>query len=107
VGIDHSPIYGEVKPEKKRTLQKCKESSVTFYSPFRLVITLISLYLSNSSVDLMHLKRKEIIMYDPIDSVVRDVKGNLGFIDKVFSRATLLIGTVGIVVVLAFIVFSH
>ena len=46
-------------------------------------------------------------MYDPIDSVVRDVKGNLGFIDKVFSRATLLIGTVGIVVVLAFIVFSH
>ena len=46
-------------------------------------------------------------MYDPIDSVVRDVKGNLGFIDKLFSRATLLIGTVGIVVVLVFIVFFH
>ena len=46
-------------------------------------------------------------MYDPIDSVVRDVKGNLGFIEKLFSRATLLIGTVGIVVVLVFIVFFH
>ena len=46
-------------------------------------------------------------MYDPIDSVVRDVKGNLGFIEKLFSRATLLIGTVGIVVVLVFIVFYH
>ena len=46
-------------------------------------------------------------MYDPIDSVVRDVKGNLGFIESLFSRATLLIGTVGIVVVLVFIVFFH
>ena len=46
-------------------------------------------------------------MYDPIASVVRDVKGNLGFIESLFSRATLLIGTVGIVVVLVFIVFFH
>lgn len=46
-------------------------------------------------------------MYDPIDSVVKDVKGNLGFIESLFSRATLLIGTVGIVVVLVFIVFFH
>jgi len=46
-------------------------------------------------------------MYDPIDSVVKDVKGNLGFIESLFSKATLLIGTVGIVVVLVFIVFFH
>jgi hypothetical protein len=46
-------------------------------------------------------------MYDPIDSVVKDVKGNLGFIESLFSRATLLVGTVGIVVVLVFIVFFH
>jgi hypothetical protein len=46
-------------------------------------------------------------MYDPIDSVVRDVKGNIGFLDRLFSKATLLIGTVGIVVVLTFIIFFH
>jgi hypothetical protein len=46
-------------------------------------------------------------MYEPIDSVVKDVKGNLGFIESLFSKATLLIGTVGIVVVLVFIVFFH
>ena len=44
-------------------------------------------------------------MYDPIKSVVRDVKGNMGFLDRFFSRTLLLIGTVGIVGVLTIIVF--
>jgi hypothetical protein len=35
---------------------------------------------------------------------VRDVQGNAGFIDKIFTKTNLLIGTVGIIGVLAVIV---
>ena len=34
-------------------------------------------------------------MYDPMDEFMKDVKGNIGFLDRLFSRTNLLIGTVG------------
>jgi|WetSurMetagenome_2_1015567.scaffolds.fasta_scaffold24845_3 hypothetical protein len=43
-------------------------------------------------------------MYDPIDSFVKDIQGNAGFIDKIFTKTNLLIGTVGIIGVLAVLV---
>lgn len=43
-------------------------------------------------------------MYDPIDSFVKDIKGNVGFIDKIFNKTNLLIGTVGIIGVLTIVV---
>ena len=39
-------------------------------------------------------------MYDPIDAVVKELKGNIGFLDRLFSMNTLLIGTLGILAVL-------
>ena len=42
-------------------------------------------------------------MYDPIDAVVKDLKGNIGFLDRLISMNTLLIGTLGILAVLMLI----
>jgi hypothetical protein len=42
-------------------------------------------------------------MYDPIDVVVKELKGNIGFLDRLFSMNTLLIGTLGILAVLTLI----
>jgi hypothetical protein len=42
-------------------------------------------------------------MYDPIDAVVKDLKGNIGFLDRIFSMNTLLIGALGILAVLTLI----
>jgi hypothetical protein len=44
------------------------------------------------------------IMYEPIDAVVKDLMGNIGFLDRLFSRNTLLVGTLGILAVLTFII---
>ena len=42
-------------------------------------------------------------MYDPIDAVVKDLKGNIGFLDRILSMNTLLIGMLGILAVLTLI----
>jgi hypothetical protein len=46
-------------------------------------------------------------MYDPIDAVVKDLKGNIRFLDRLFSMNTLLIGTLGILVILTLILVFH
>jgi hypothetical protein len=43
-------------------------------------------------------------MEDPIDSLVKEIEGNLGFLEDLVKKNNLLIGTVGIAVVLMAIV---
>jgi hypothetical protein len=43
-------------------------------------------------------------MYDPMDSFVKDMKGNIGFIDRIFSKTTLFFGTVGVIGIFTVIV---
>jgi hypothetical protein len=66
---------------------------------------------SNKSVNvgLLHFpytvnQGKEIIMselYDPIDSLVSELKRNTGFLNKLlFPKASILIGTIGVLIAL-------
>jgi hypothetical protein len=43
-------------------------------------------------------------MEDPIDSLVKEIEGNLGFLEDLVRKNNLIIGTVGIAVVLMAIV---
>jgi hypothetical protein len=37
--------------------------------------------------------------YDPIDSLVSEVKGNMGFLNKMlFPRISIIVGTVGLLI---------
>jgi hypothetical protein len=41
-------------------------------------------------------------IYDPIDSLVSEVKRNVGFVDKMlFPRVSLLLGIVGVLIAVA------
>ncbi len=40
--------------------------------------------------------------YDPIDSLVTEVKGNMGFLNKMlFPRISIIVGTVGLLIAIA------
>jgi hypothetical protein len=40
--------------------------------------------------------------YDPIDSLVSEVKGNMGFLNKMlFPRISIIVGTVGLLIAIA------
>ena len=43
-------------------------------------------------------------MEDPIDSLVKEIEGNLGFLEDLVKKNNLILGTVGIVAVLMVIV---
>ncbi len=43
-------------------------------------------------------------MEDPIDSLVKEIEGNLGFLEDLVKKNNLIIGTVGILVVLMAVV---
>ena len=43
-------------------------------------------------------------MEDPIDSLVKEIEGNLGFLEDLVKKNNLILGTVGILVVLMAIV---
>lgn len=43
--------------------------------------------------------------YDPIDSLVSEVKGNMGFLNKMlFPRISIIVGTVGLLVAIALLI---
>jgi len=44
-------------------------------------------------------------IYDPIDSIVSDLKRNTGFLNKVlFPRVSILVGAIGVVVALVLLI---
>lgn len=43
--------------------------------------------------------------YDPIDSLVSEVKGNMGFLNKMlFPRISIIVGTVGLLIAIALLI---
>ncbi len=44
-------------------------------------------------------------MFEPIDSNVKEIIGNVRFLDNLFSRTSLILGTVGVIGVVLVIVF--
>ena len=44
-------------------------------------------------------------LYDPIDSLVKELKQNTGFLDKMlFPKVSLLIGTIGVLIALVLLI---
>jgi hypothetical protein len=43
--------------------------------------------------------------YDPIDSLVTEVKGNMGFLNRMlFPRISIIVGTVGLLIAIALLI---
>jgi hypothetical protein len=60
------------------------------------------IYLLKLSIE--RLKERSIPMFDPIDSQVQSLMGNVRFLDVLISRARLILGTAGVIGLLVLVV---
>jgi hypothetical protein len=50
------------------------------------------------------LNERSFVMDDPIESLAKEIEGNIGFLEDLVTRNNLILGTAGIVVILTVIV---